>query len=105
MSYEIIGSGGMLQAIIFICVGLFGISLGGIFSTLFGGTKTSSNTKSNADILAQKERDHQILMADKAADLAQKQAVIAEASSKKTMMYVGIGGVGFMMMMMMMMRK
>ncbi len=102
---EIIGSGNILPAILFMGIGLFGISIGGILGSIFGGSKTSPGTVSNADLQAEKERQHQILMAKEANELAQLKAVQAEASSKKTLMYVGIGGGVFMMMMLMMMRK
>lgn len=100
---EIIGTGSTLHAILIMGIGLFGISLGGIFSSIFG--KGGSNEQYNANKSAEAERKHQILMAKEATALAKLQAVQAEAQSKKTLMYVGIGGGLFMMMIMMMMRR
>lgn len=104
---EIIGTGNIFLMVFLFGIGLFGISIGGIFSSLFGG---GSRTSSSADVSARErekaERDHQLLMAKQATELAAQKAVVAEAQSKKTLMYVGIGGGLFMvMMMMMMMRK
>lgn len=84
-------------------IGLFGISLGGIFSSIFGGKGTLS--EQNASKSAEAERKHQLLMAKEATELAKLKAVQAEAQSKKTLLYVGIGGGLFMVMMFMMMRK
>ena len=94
----------LLLGFVFV-IGLFGISLGGIFSTLFGGSKTSSSTDSTAARQAEANRQHEILMAKQDLELAKQNAIVAQSSTKKTLMYVGIGGGLFMMMMMTMMRR